>query len=62
MGDLIFSSNWVKHKNVLQSSCEYDCLLQHKINAHKQASISTRTINALRSKNSGKAIVRIVEQ
>ena len=56
--ELIFSSEFVKHRNVLQCSKEYDCLLHHKINAHKEAAIISSKIEELRKKRKG--IVRFV--
>lgn len=54
---LVYSSKWVK-KNVLSCSEEYDCLLHHKINAHKEAAIISSKIEELRKKRKG--IVRFV--
>ena len=55
--ELIFSSEWVK-KSVLSCSKEHDCLLHHKINAHKEAAIISSRIEELRKKRKG--IVRFV--
>ena len=55
--ELVYSSEWVK-KNVLSCSKEHDCLLHHKINAHKEAAIISSKIEELRKKRKG--IVRFV--
>ena len=47
----IFSSEFVKHKNVLQCSNEYDCLLANKINAQKCARIVADNLEQMKTRD-----------
>lgn len=49
--ELIFSSEFVKHRNVLQCSKEYDCLLANKILAHKDAKIIADRLEQMKTRD-----------